>query len=79
MGWEWHMIEEEKALRALRKVVDSTARRLGDPDIDEVDAIKVMQQTREWVSKVFPDKLQAYDMIYKNRFEGIYYKGKDRV
>jgi hypothetical protein len=79
MSWEWHMIEEEKALRALRKVVDATARRLGDQDIDEMEAIKVMHMTRDWVSKVFPDKLQAYDLIYKNRFESIYYKGKNRV
>ncbi len=79
MGWEWHMIEEEKALRALRKVVDATGRKLGDPDMDELEAIKVMQMTRDWVSKVFPDKLQAYDLIYKNRFENIFYKGKSRA
>jgi len=79
MGWEWHMIEEEKALRALRKVVDTTARKLGDTEIEELEALRVMQMTREWVSKVFPDKLQAYDLIYKNRFESIYYKGKNRV
>ena len=79
MGWEWHMIEEEKALRALRKVVDSTARRLKDQDIDELDAIRLMESTRQWVSKVFPDKLQAYDLIYKPRFENLFYKGKNRA
>ena len=79
MGWEWHMIEEEKALRALRKVVDSTSRKLKEPDVDEVEALRFMDLTREWVRKVFPDKLNAYDLIYKPRFEHIYYKDRGRA
>ncbi len=79
MGWEWHMIEEEKALRALRKVVDQTARRLSDPGMDELTAIRLMEMTRGWVSKVFPDKLQAYDLIYKGRFENLFYKGRNKA
>jgi len=72
--WEWHMIEEERALRALRKIVEGTATRLKDPNIEREDAARVMDLTRVWVSKVFPDKLQAYDAIYKPRFENIYQK-----
>ncbi len=72
-SWEWNMIEEEKALRALRKVVDGAARRLRDEDLDELAAIRLMDMTRIWVSKVFPDKMQAYDIIYKPRLEKIVY------
>lgn len=72
-SWEWNMIEEEKALRALRKVVDGAARRLRDEDLDELAAIRLMDMTRIWVSKVFPDKMQAYDIIYKPRLEKIFY------
>ena len=78
MAWEWHMIEEEKALRALRKVVDGTARKLKDPGLGEDEAVKLMDLARHWVNKVFPDKLQAYDAIYKPRLENIYYKEKNR-
>ena len=78
MAWEWHMVEEEKALRALRKVVDSTARRLKEPGTSEVEAIRLMELTRHWVHKIFPDKMQAYDIIYKPRLEKIYY-GQDRA
>ena len=74
MAWEWHMIEEEKALRALRKVVDGTAKKLKNPGLDETEAEQLMELARHWVSKVFPDKLQAYDAIYKPRLENIYYK-----
>jgi len=78
MGWEWHLIEEEKAMRALRKVVDTTLVRLKAPGLDEMEAIRLMEQTRHWVIKVFPDKLRAYDIIYKPRFENIYYGDKSR-
>ena len=74
MAWEWHMIEEEKALRALRKMVDGTARKLREPGLDQEEAARLMEMARHWVSKVFPDKLHAYDVIYKPRLEGIYYK-----
>ncbi|MGA2191776.1 MAG: hypothetical protein ABSG42_00145 [Nitrospirota bacterium] len=74
MAWEWHMIEEEKALRALRKVVDVTAKKLRENDLDEFEALRLMEMTRHWVSKVFPEKLQAYDAIYKPRLESIYYR-----
>ena len=73
MGWEWRMIEEEKALRALRKMVEVTSMRLKEPGIEEAEAENLMKYTREWVVKVFPDRLQAYDSIYKTKFEHIYY------
>jgi hypothetical protein len=74
MAWEWKMIEEEKALRALRKVVDGSAKKLRAPGIDETEATRVLELTRVWVSKVFPDKLPAYDAIYKPKLEKIYSK-----
>lgn len=73
------MIEEEKALRALRKVVDATAKRLGEPGITAAESERLMDMTREWVSKVFPDKLQAYDLIYKPRFENIIHGAKTKT
>ncbi|MBI5191277.1 MAG: hypothetical protein HZA22_11490 [Nitrospirae bacterium] len=79
MGWEWHMVEEEKALRALRKVMDATARRLGEPGTTAAEAARLMDMTRSWVSKVFPDKLQVYDLIYKPRFENIIHGGKSKT
>jgi len=76
LGWEWHMLEEERAMRALRKVMDRTSKRLGSSDLDEDEAVRVMELTRSWVLKVFPDKVQAYDSIYKPKFEHIYYNGR---
>jgi len=60
----------------LRKVMDRTSGRLKRPELNEVEAIRVMELTRSWVAKVFPDKVQAYDSIYKPKFEHIYYNGK---
>lgn len=76
MSWEWHVVEEEKALRALRKVVDATSRRLMDPSTGEEEAARLVVKTREWVLKVFPDKEEAYDTIYKPRFERMLYTRK---
>lgn len=76
MAWEWQMLEEERALRALRKVMDITARKLTDPQTPEEDVERLLTSTREWVLKVFPDKEHAYDSIYKPRFERILYTRK---
>jgi len=75
--WEWRIIEEEKALRALRKVVDNTCRTLAEEDLDRLAADRLMYCTRAWVLKVFPDKEEAYDMIYRPRFERIYHEKRD--
>jgi hypothetical protein len=74
MAWEWHMIEEEKALRALKKMVEGAAIKLKEPALSELEAVRLMEITRTWVSKVFPEKLRAYDAVYKPRLENIYYR-----
>ncbi len=76
MVWEWHMIEEEKAMRALRKVVEGTAQKLREDCSDETEAAKIVEMARHWVSKVFPDRLTAFDSIYKPRLENIYRKSE---
>ncbi len=76
MAWEWHFIEEEKALRALKKMVEGTAVKLREPSLSELEAVRLMEITRTWVSKVFPEKLHAYDAVYKPRLEHIYYGGR---
>ncbi len=70
------MIEEEKALRALRKMVEGTAIKLKEPSLNELEAVRLMEITRTWVSKVFPERLPAYDAVYKPRLEHIYYGGR---
>jgi hypothetical protein len=76
MSWEWHAVEEEKALRALRKVIDCTSRKILDPATADEETMRALRQTREWVLKVFPDKEEAYDLIYKPRFERMLYTRK---
>ena len=77
MIWEWHMIEEEKAMRALRKVVEGTAAKLRDAEMDEVEAARIVALTRNWVFKVFPERLGAFDSIYRPRLESIYRKSHE--
>jgi len=76
--WEWHMVEEEKALRALRKVVDNTALVLAQGNLDRDEADSLMDRTREWVLKVFPDKEDTYELIYRPRFEKVYSEKRKR-
>jgi hypothetical protein len=73
---EWQVIEEEKALRALRKMVDNTSKKLGEPGLDEEASRMLMSTAKQWVLKVFPDKEDAYDLIYGPRFEKIYTESK---
>lgn len=63
--------EENKKMRMLRLIVDATALRLRQGDLTIAEALALMSETKTAVLKLFPDKEDVYDLIYKSRFERI--------
>lgn len=63
--------DENRRMRYLRFLVDLTVAQLHDETISIFEAIQLMHSTKKMVLKLFPDKEETYDLIYKRRFERI--------
>jgi hypothetical protein len=60
--------EEGRRMRKLRLLVDLTALVLRDRPLSPADAEIVVEHVRERVLQLFPDKGDAFDLIYRPRF-----------
>ncbi len=63
--------EEQRKLRLLRTIVDLAAAVLRQGNLTTPEAIDLIQATRKRVLELFPGKEDAYDLIYRPRFERI--------
>lgn len=63
--------EERRKLRYLRMIVDLTTALLYQENLSINEALELMAATKRQVLALFPDKEEAYDLIYKPRFERI--------
>ncbi len=64
-------LAEEEKMRRLRSVVDRAEAVLMRPGLSPEDACRVMEETREAVLSLFPDKEDVYELIYTPRFRRI--------
>lgn len=62
------LLEEEERLKRLRLIVDSASDKLQHSDLTWDDARRIIEQTKESVLELFPDKEGLFDLIYKPRF-----------
>lgn len=66
------LIEEEKRMRLLRFVVDlNQAILMQQADLTLREAFEIMKNTKQAVLNLFPDKEQAFELIYAPRFKRI--------
>jgi hypothetical protein len=63
--------EEEKKIRLLRRLVDTTARALTDAPLSEREACDLIEKTRRGVISLFPDKEGEFELIYRPRFKSL--------
>ena len=63
--------EEEKKLRYLRFLVDLTVVILMQGNLSIAESLNLIKRTKQCVLKLFPDKEDTYNLIYKPRFERI--------
>jgi hypothetical protein len=64
------LAEEERRLKIVRFLVDLTLARLQqDEDLTHLDALALVERTRDVILTLFPNKERAYELIYRPRFE----------
>ncbi len=66
------LADEERRLKIVRFLVDLTLARLQqDEDLTHLDALALVERTRDVILTLFPNKERAYEMIYRPRFERV--------
>jgi hypothetical protein len=68
MPTEEEIFLEEEKLRRLRRIVDTTAFTLRKKRLIGREAWALMESTKSQVLKIFPDKEETFELIYKPRF-----------
>ena len=63
--------EEDKKIRYLRMVIDITVAVLRQANLSVPEAFEFINQTKQHILALFPDKEDTYNLIYKPRFERI--------
>jgi hypothetical protein len=64
-------VEEDKRLRRLRMLIDLNQAVLMQADLTLREAFDILRGTRKAALALFPDKEDAYDLIYAPRFKRI--------
>ena len=61
--------EEHRQIRYLRTIVDLAANVIMQSRLSRAEAERLVEATRRQILVLFPGKEQAYDIIYRPRFE----------
>ena len=62
---------EERQLRRLRRAMDVTAALLWGVDLTFEEAQDIVRHAKQTALQLFPDKEEAFDLIYGSRFRRI--------
>jgi len=71
MPTEEEILEERRKLRRLRTIVDLVTAILYQGNLSIPEMLELIEATRRQILAMFPDKEEAYNLIYKPRFERI--------
>ena len=63
--------EERRKIRYLRMLVDLTRNILYQGNLSYQEALQLVASTKNAALKLFPDKEETYNLIYRPRFERI--------
>jgi len=63
--------DEQRRMRLLKTLVDLTTAILYQGNLSANEAIQLIHNTKKAALKLFPDKEETYNLIYKPRFERI--------
>ena len=69
MPTEAEILEENRQVRRLQRVVDLVMNVIGQTDMPVEEAAELVATTRQYALRLFPDKEQTYDLIYQPRFQ----------
>lgn len=68
---EFLKFTEEKKMRYLRHIVDLTSATLGQQRMSKKEAEQLIEACKKNVLRLFPDKEDAFELIYRPRFNRI--------
>ncbi|MCX5813289.1 MAG: hypothetical protein NT178_12210 [Proteobacteria bacterium] len=63
------LLEEEKKLRQLRFIVDFAMEYIKNQNVTHDEALKIVEGVKKYALKLFPDKEEAFEIIYIPRFK----------
>jgi hypothetical protein len=69
MPTEAEILEENRQVRRLQWVVDLVMNVIGQTEMPVEEAAELVAATRQYALRLFPDKEQTYDLIYRPRFQ----------
>ncbi len=69
MATQVEILEENRKVRRLQLVIDLVTNVLRQSEITVEEASELVATTRRFALRLFPDKEQTYDLIYKPRFQ----------
>lgn len=68
MATEAEILEENHKVRRLQRVIDLVMSVLYQSELPVEEASELVAATRQFALRLFPDKEETYDLIYKPRF-----------
>jgi len=71
MATKTEIIAENRKVRRLQIVVDLVMSVLYQADVSVEEASELVAATRQFALRLFPDKEQTYDLIYRPRFQRV--------
>ena len=69
MPTEAEILEENRKVRRLQRVVDLVMNVIGQTDMPVEEAAELVAAARRYALRLFPDQEQTYDLIYQPRFQ----------
>jgi hypothetical protein len=76
----WHeflVTEENEKLAAFQRKADRIAFLIVASDYERIDVDIEKAELRQECARLFPDKLELYDMIYESRFQRLWEQFRD--
>ena len=76
----WHeflVTEENEKLEAFQRKADRIAFLIVASDYERIDVEIEKAELRQECARLFPDKLELYDMIYESRFQRLWDQFRD--
>jgi len=74
---EWLIEEENEKLAVFQRKADKIAFLIVASDYERIDVELEKAELREEAARLFPDKLDLYDMIYESRFRRLWEQFRD--
>lgn len=65
------LVEEERKLRQLRTAVDLTKLMILQGEITYGEALRLVENLRSYAGKLFPEKEETFELIYRGRFDKV--------